>query len=203
MNISPIGFKGTFCLSQADFNNKKCRKMQPRIEEYEITFETSGYTNPGKIYAHMPHQFDAKFEKLMKKLSITHERIEESDSLDPDNIVARMVINSHNKSGDKLLQKINTKKLDSELRKMPELYIGYNGANGSSYRYDRFKSFLKTNQEILSPIVYLKRLDNGEIETHIYDGRHRFAVLRDMGIEQIPVTIDKESLELAKEIGLV
>ena len=173
MNISPIGFKGTFCLSQADFNNKKCRKMQPKIEEYEITFETSGY------------------------------RIDESDSLDPDDIVARMVINSHDKSGDKLLQNINTKKLDSELRKMPELYIGYNGANGSSYRYDRFKSFLKTNQEILSPIVYLKRLDNGEIETHIYDGRHRFAVLRDMGIEQIPVTIDKESLELAKEIGLV
>ena len=65
------------------------------------------------------------------------------------------------------------------------------------------KKFLKTNQNIHSSIIYLRREQNGEISTHIYDGNHRFAVMRDIGMTTIPVTIDKESLELAKEIGLV
>ena len=61
----------------------------------------------------------------------------------------------------------------------------------------------KTNQEIRSTIVYLTRESSGEISTHIYDGNHRFAVMRDMGMTTVPVTIDEKSLELAKEIGLV
>lgn len=203
MNISPIGFKGTFCIEQKDLNNKKFTKILSKKDDFELSFQVSGYTNPGKLYVQMPYEFDSQLMKLLAKLSVPYKKIEEDDSLDPDNIIKRIVIcpSGHNK--EEFLQKIDAAKLDVELKKDPAMHVGYNGKNGSGLKYDRFKAFLKTNQEIRSPIIYLRKLPCGEIETHIYDGRHRFAVLRDMGIKQIPVTIDKDSLELAKEIGLV
>ena len=203
MNINPISFKGTFCIEQKDMNNRKFSKILSQREKLGISFEPSSYKNPDKLYVQMPHESDFELMQLLKKLSVNYVRIDERDSLNPDDIVSRMIICSTGNLNGKFLQKVDTKKLDTELRKNPEMYVGYNGANGSGLKYDRFKNFLKTNQEIRSPIVYLRKLPSGEIETHIYDGRHRFAVLRDMGIKQIPVTIDKDSLELAKEIGLV
>lgn len=203
MNISPVNFKGTFCLNQRDLGNKKFNKILSKKEELGMSFEVSCYTNPDKLYVHVPHKSDFDLIKLLKKLSVKYLRIDEADSLNPDDIVARMIICSNGNLEDKFLQKIDTRRLDAELRKDPEMYIGYNGANGSGLKYDRFKNFLKTNQEIRSPIIYLIKLPNGKVETHIYDGRHRFAVLRDMGIKQIPVTIDEDSLKLAREIGLV
>ena len=35
------------------------------------------------------------------------------------------------------------------------------------------------------------------------DGRHRYAVMRDMGFKSIPVAMNDESFELAKVIGLI
>ena len=203
MNISPIAFKGTFCIEQKDLSNKKISKIISKQDEFNMSFEASCYTNPGKLYVHVPDQFDSKFTKLLKNLFVPHEKIQDNNFLDAEGIIERMIINLSAGAADKSLIKVDTKKLDSELKKDDEMYVGYNGTNGSGLKYDRFKNFLKTNQEIRSPIIYLRKLSSGEIETHIYDGRHRFAVLRDMGIKQIPVTIDKESLELAKEIGLV
>lgn len=203
MNINPISFKGTFCLEQRDLTDKKLHKIFAKEDEYRMSLEASSYTNPGKLYVHMPHEFDEQMIKMLKKLSVNYERIDERDSLDPNKITSRMVICASGQPRGEFLQKIDAKKLDRELQKDIEMYVGFNAMNGSSIKYNRFKKFLKTNQEIRSPIVYLRKFSDGEIKTHIYDGRHRFAVLRDMGIEKIPVTIDEESLELAKEIGLV
>ena len=203
MNICPISFKGTFCLEQKDIDGKKLDKILSKKDTFEMSFEPSSYTNPGKLYIHMPNKFDSKMMKILSKLSFVYRKIDEQDSMNPENILPRMVICRSGGPKEEFLEKIDAKKLDAELRKDPERYVGYNGRNGSGFKYDRFKAFLGTAQEIRSPIVYLRKLPNGKIETHIYDGRHRFAVLRDMGIEKIPVTIDKDSLDLAKEIGLV
>ena len=203
MNISPIAFKGTFCIEQKDLNSKTFTQILSKKDNLEMSFQVSGYTNPGKLYVQMPYEFDSQLMKLLAKISVPYKRIEEDESLEPDNIIKRMVLSPSGENREEFLQKIDATKLDVELKKNPEMHVGYKGKNGSRLKYDRFKTFLKTNQEIRSPIIYLRKLPSGEIETHIYDGRHRFAVLRDMGIKQIPVTIDEDSLKLAREIGLV
>ncbi len=114
-----------------------------------------------------------------------------------------MILSDMDREAGKKLQIVNTRKLDNELQKDKEYYVGINGANGSGFKYERFKRFLNTSRRIIVPDIYLKKSDNGKITTYVHDGRHRFAVLRDMGLIQIPVSMDDESIALAEEINLL
>ena len=141
--------------------------------------------------------------KILNKVRIPFVRLLEAETLNHDNIRKRIVLNPNCLEDNPKLVEVNVSKLDTELRKHHDAYVGRNASSGSSMRYRRFKNYLKTNQEIRSTIVYLNRESNGEISTHIYDGNHRFAVMRDMGMTTVPVTIDEKSLELANQIGLI
>ena len=203
MNINQVSFKGTFELDRDNIVRKKFLKIIDKQDELCLSIEASSDMNSTSLFIHLPDELDVNFMKLLDKLRVPYMRLCEADTLNPNNIKKRIVLNRTCMQNNPTLVEVNTSKLDSELRKYHDAYVGKNAASGSSARYDRFKNYLKTNQEIRSTVIYLKRELNGEISTHIYDGNHRFAVMRDMGMETIPVTIDENSLELAKEIGLV
>ena len=205
MNINPISFKGTFCIKQDDLDNRSMKKILDKRDEFYLAFETSSCENQrnNNLFIHSPNEFDVKLMKLLDKVRVPFIRLLESDTLDYENIKKRIVINNNCVEDNPSLVEVSVSKLDSELRKYSENYVGKGASSGSIVRYEKFKKYLKTNQEIKSSIVYLRRELNGDISTHIYDGNHRFAVMRDMGMTTVPVTIDEKSLELAKEIGLV
>ena len=81
-------------------------------------------------------------------------------------------------------------------------YIEPKGGNGIGNRYSRVIEYLKTGQPIDATLVYLNKRYDG-LSASIGDGRHRFAVLRDMGMKKIPVALHNESIELAREYGLI
>lgn len=203
MKINPISFKGTFYIDKKDLDRKKMRKILAKQQEFSFTFEHSSLRYTDDIFVHMPNNCDSKFSKFLSKLEVNHERMSEAKILNTNNIISRIVLSEDAKCSGCTLNTINVKKLDAELQKNKDHYVGVSGTNGSPERYERFKKFLMTDQKIEAPLVYLMRLKNGEISTHIYDGRHRFAVLRDMGISEIPVALDEESLILAKEIDII
>lgn len=206
MNINSISFKGTFELNRNEMNPKGFLKVLNKEDELCLSFEPASTQTADKkdsLFIHLPDENDVKLMKILNKVRIPFVRLLEAETLNHDNIRKRIVLNPNCLEDNPKLVEVNVSKLDTELRKHHDAYVGRNASCGSSMRYRRFKNYLKTNQEIRSTIVYLNRESNGEISTHIYDGNHRFAVMRDMGMTTVPVTIDEKSLELANQIGLI
>lgn len=206
MNIYPISFKGTFELNRNEINPKGFVKVLNKEDELCLSFEPASTQTAEKkdsLFIHLPDENDVKLMKILDKVRIPFVRLIETETLNHDNIRKRIVLNTNCIEEKPQLVEMAVSRLDTELRKHHEAYVGKNATSGSEMRYQRFKNYLKTGQNIRSTIVYLRKELGGEISTHIYDGNHRFAVMRDIGMTTVPVTIDKKSLELAKEIGLV
>lgn len=78
-------------------------------------------------------------------------------------------------------------------------YVGPGGTgNPIKNRYNDFKVFLETHDEIIAPRVNVR--DNGVVD--FGNGRHRYAIMRDYGLP-IMVSMDPESLINAKKYGYV
>ncbi len=203
MTMQSVSFKGTFAVNQQDISNRCCQKLIAKTGKYNYSMLAGNYETADTLYIQTPYSTDAKVEKFLKKLKLNFQRIHEGKALEEENIKARMSLSDWDiVSGAKLCD-VDVDKLDKELKKDKEMYVGFEGYNGSRDKYNSFVNYLRTNQGIYAPRLYLSREDNGEISTHIRDGRHRFAVLRDRGFEKMPIAVDKNSIELAREIGLI
>lgn len=203
MKINSVSFNGTFRLNRSDLTEKVVDKLSKEEEPMQMIIENGGYRNQDNIYINLPYKFDEKLIKMLNKLNVNYSQISETEALDTDNIISRMILSDDAKFQGCSLENINLKRLDEELQKNKEYYVSRNSANIFPFRYIRFERFLKTNQDIEAPIVSLKQLKNGEINTKMIDGRHRIAVFKDMGLPKIPVSIDESSAKLAREIGLI
>lgn len=95
---------------------------------------------------------------------------------------------------------VDTLKFDQYFQKETDFYIGEGGSDNSiGDRYNRFQEFLKKGIPIEVSEVYITK----DFEVGFGNGRHRYAVLRDMGYEKIPVSMSKESIERAKQMGII
>lgn len=203
MKMNPINFKGTFCIDRESLITDSAIKLADRKDQYQLDIYRGNYRNPNDLFVHSPDKNDEKLEKFLSKLKIKFKKVNENDSLNAMNIIARMILSHQADSSGCTLRRTDVKKLDDELKKDADRYIGINGINGSQIRYNRFKNYLRTNQQIEAPLVYLEKTGEGKISTHVYDGRHRISVLRDMGMSHIPIAMTEESASLAREIGLI
>jgi len=78
-------------------------------------------------------------------------------------------------------------------------HVGPGGAGGIGNRYEQVGEFLQTAKTMEAPEVHVR--ENGTV---IFgDGRHRAAYLRDQGVENVPVSMDAESLANAQKHGLI
>lgn len=77
-------------------------------------------------------------------------------------------------------------------------HIGPNGVGGLNNRYQGVKDWLKENNHLEAPYLYLN--DRGMLT--FGNGRHRFAVLRDAGLTRIPVSLGEEVPGMAEKLGL-
>ena len=95
---------------------------------------------------------------------------------------------------------IDVNKFDPLFSKETDFYIGKGGSGNSiGNRYDRFKEFLEEG----IPIEVSQVSINEDMQIGFGNGRHRYAVLRDMGFDRIPVSMSDESIERAKELGVL
>jgi len=77
----------------------------------------------------------------------------------------------------------------------PDLSNGKNGRWLKDVRFERFEKFLAENQVIEMANIHINSYD-GRIGFR--DGRHRTRVLLNLGMEAIPVTMPKASLDHLK-----
>jgi hypothetical protein len=100
------------------------------------------------------------------------------------------------KSGGELVN-VNPSAFDEAFSKTSWQYVGEKGKEGISGRYEKFENFLKDAKSIEASNVSVNK-DGGIV---FGDGRHRYAVLRDMGLDELPIVMDKESIKNAKKFG--
>lgn len=94
---------------------------------------------------------------------------------------------------------VDVAKIDKAWSSDKDMYIGPGGTgNNIKTRYPDFQQWLKDNPE--TPII-MPNLGWSEYNENITfgNGRHRFSVLRDMGVKKIWVTVPTEQLKLFKE----
>lgn len=92
---------------------------------------------------------------------------------------------------------VDIQKVNDSWLKDKDMYIGPGGiGNPKRGCYDGFISYLHKGEPIEMP-----QISWGEWSKNIQftNGRHRFAVLRDMGLKHIPAMIPKEQEELFKK----
>jgi hypothetical protein len=100
------------------------------------------------------------------------------------------------KSGGQLVN-VNPSAFDEAFSKTGWQYVGEKGKQGISGRYEKFENYLKDAKSIEASNVSVNK-DGGIV---FGDGRHRYAVLRDMGLDELPIVMDKESIKNAKKFG--
>jgi len=88
---------------------------------------------------------------------------------------------------DDILLLVDVKEFDKAWKKSG-FYIGEYGKGGIGNRYDNFLVWLENNPDtpIIAPEVGFNEKNNNVGFTN---GRHRFAVLRDLGATYLPVSI--------------
>ena len=99
--------------------------------------------------------------------------------------------------GDKLVT-VNVAKLDAAWAKEADCYIGKGGTgNVIGQRYPAFKDFKLKGIPIQVSEVVVD--DLGAVR--FINGRHRFSVLRDEGMQQMPVAMSDTSIANAQRFG--
>jgi hypothetical protein len=94
---------------------------------------------------------------------------------------------------------VDVDKFDSLWKKDKDFYIGKNGVGGIKGRYERFQDFIKNHNKIEMSDVSITK--DGAVSFR--NGRHRFAVLRDMGMKEIPVAMHKDYIKYASQYGVL
>jgi len=94
---------------------------------------------------------------------------------------------------------VNTAELDKLWKMDIDMYIGEGGEGGIGDRYKMFQEYLKTGRDIETSEITISS-DMPQRPVSFINGRHRFAVMRDRGMETIPVSMPKQSIEAASDI---
>jgi hypothetical protein len=102
------------------------------------------------------------------------------------------------KAGNQIVN-INPETFDKAFSKTDWQYVGKGGEGGIEGRYKGFENWLKDAKSMTASNVSVNK-DGGVV---FGDGRHRYAVLRDMGLDKLPISMDKESIKNAKKFGYI
>ena len=94
--------------------------------------------------------------------------------------------------------KVDVAKLDRAWRKDKDYYIGKGGVGGIRNRYQTFISFLDEGVPIEQSVIGIDVYNNDM--PSFTNGRHRFAVLRDLGMKHIPISVPNEEVTVMREL---
>ena len=154
-----------------------------------------------EVYGIKPKQtsnfvvFDPKEVKILEK---NNKSIEPTITVNDRNIPVTLHP-VEERQGHKI-EFVNTNKFENAFKKDETGYIGPLGTeNAIKNRYKGVEEFLKTAPSMRASEAYVK--PNGSVV--FGDGRHRFAYLRDQGLDKIPISMDKESIKNAKKYGYI
>ena len=173
--------------------------------EPDIIFSDLSEISKTGIYAksslYVDDKHDNFIESLLKQRNIQFTKVTRDEAINHKNINNRIVIPSEYKYNYEIFG-INVKKLDKLLQEDESQYIAPQGKKGTiSDRYNKALDYISTGKDINATILVLNE-DKDGIHASIVDGRHRYAVMRDMGMKTINFAMDSNSAKLAQKYKL-
>ena len=146
---------------------------------------------------------DDQIETMLTNKGIKFTRTSFSKLLDsPESVKERVIIDPVFEHRGYELVEVDRFKFDINYEDHGFAYIGRGSNISQPERMERFEEYLKTGKKIYAPIVYVN--DNGRHpEITFQDGRHRYAYMRDMKMQGIPIAMNEESVKIAKKYGLL
>jgi 2'-5' RNA ligase/ribosomal protein S18 acetylase RimI-like enzyme len=105
------------------------------------------------------------------------------------------------RSQDEALISVDVQKFEEAWKKDQGYYVGPGGSdNAIGGRYERFQKWLADNpgKSIEAPIVSWNEVTGCPSFT---DGRHRFAVLRDMGVDKVYISVPKNQVQTFRKFA--
>jgi hypothetical protein len=100
------------------------------------------------------------------------------------------------RAGNKIVH-VNPETFDKAFQKSSWQYVGPEGEGGIKDRYKKFGDYVKTAKSATASNANV----NKEGVITFGDGRHRYAYMRDQGLNKIPMSMDKQSIEHARRHG--
>ena len=157
-----------------------------------------------KVTVNVDDKYDEMVESVLKQKNIQFvksPKLSKESALNPENIYKRLVLPKY--TPHKKLISLNTEKIDELFKETPNFYISPNGEQGAiSNRYQRVKDYFATGKDIEAPEIYLSER-NGKLCLDFQDGRHRYSVMRDLGLKRIKFAVDTDTLKNAFKYGLI
>ncbi len=209
LNLSPQTFKSHYrfytseATSDLDLRFMKLERNEDfqynTIATDDVNDLMKGVYGEGLISA--DDKYDKKIERILASRGIDFKKTPLQTLRNKDNILSRIELDSYDKAKDYYLLDIDVKKFD-ELFKKDNQYIGRYGERGIDTRYADFIRYIDTGLPIHASKVIIKEED-GEPKISFIDGRHRYSVMRDMGFDGIPVSLDESSKLIAEKYGLL
>lgn len=144
---------------------------------------------------------DKKVEAFFNKVKIPYVKTPFADLMTHESIVSRIILSGFDKEAKRYLIPLDAEKIDNLFKNDEDNYIQPKGANGLLNRYENFREYLKTGFKIHASRIVIQDID-GAPKVSFIDGRHRYSVLRDMGIAKIPFCIDSDSFKVAQKYNL-
>jgi len=103
-------------------------------------------------------------------------------------------LSNRSRMNDDVVAEVDPQKFDAAWSKDKDFHVGPGGKGGIGNRYENVKRLITEGKKLPLPEVSIR--EDGQVG--FVDGRHRFAVQRDMGHKKIHVAVDRESIQHIK-----
>ena len=156
-----------------------------------------------RIHIAAADKYDKFIESALKRCKVDYSKQSFSDALNPQKIYNRIVLSEYASAAGKKLVSLDTAKVEKLFQEDKGFYITPNGSEGAiSNRYQGVQDYIKTGRNVNASEIHLSEEYNRP-KLRFIDGRHRFAVMRDMGMKKIKFAMDSDSLAVAKKYNLI
>lgn len=183
----------------------RCQYQSDGISVYTETSEDNcGHKYSTTCFVGDNYADDDKIETMLINKGIEFNRTSFGKLLDsPENIKERIILSPEDKARGFKLIEIDRIEFDAKYEFFSFGYIGNRMSSISQpEKTEKFKNYLKTGKKIHAPVIFIN--DKGNYPEIIFeDGRHRYAYMRDMRMNGIPVAMDEDSIKAAKKFGLL
>ena len=213
LNNIQQSFKGLYTVKAQENPDKldEIRDLEDRYSYHErsiyayseIPEDHYSYRYATTNFIGQDYDADDEIETMLANKGINFTRTSFAKLLDsPESVKERVILDPEDKRRGLELVEVDRFNFDMNYEDYGFGYIGRGSNISQPERMERFEEYLKTGKKIYAPVVYVN--DNGRHpEITFQDGRHRYAYMRDMKMQGIPIAMNEESIKVAKKYGLL
>lgn len=206
--LSSVSFKSLYIIKPEN-NGAKYHKAINELEENKDVKIHKKTTNSGYgYYSHIvtDDKKDIEMETYFANNNINYKKVSTSLLLGENEIKSRMFVKIHDGIFQKNLSEpfeIDTDVIEKLFSKSFQYINEYDKLEPEEkLEYDKTLDTIKSGFPIQTPEIYFRKDEYG-LDLIFQEGRFTFAVLRDLGLKNIPFAMGIKSYNIASEEGIV